>query len=481
MLLYRRPIPSGECTREVCRVPPSPRLMKRLLKRYEQLVEQERVPKDLTFKQFFAVWACLRRGEDKVGIDDGSLVSGAAKPVAKISRPRKLLKGTVRTLALLVEFPDCKHDPAYTVAHWRRLLFGDKPKDNSMRQYYRDISNFDATGGLRGVDIQGQVHGWIKLPYPMSYYADDSSGMEGVFPRNAMGMARDAVAAARKRGVDFKPYDALGEGMVTALFIVHAGVGAEDTESNGDIWSHKGVLPKPVKITPKLKVRTYLTVPEDSTVGVCAHEWGHLAARWDDYYDTGEEDDTRSNGLGHYCLMSSGSWANEGNTPVLPTAMLRRFHHWIDHRLVQSTTHGIQLRPAAERGDCLIVHNPRRMKPTQYILVEYRRRKAQDRHLPDQGIAVYVVDEKIKDNNDENLLAIELMQADGKRDLAALADLGNDGDRGDLFPYGRHRDLGARTQPPLNLSDRTTWSGVTLHVNGKPGAATMTVDVTISA
>ena len=32
-------------------------------------------------------------------------------------------------------------------------------------------------------------------------------------------------------------------------------------------------------------------------MGVCAHEWGHLAARFADYYDTGQLKATRSNGL----------------------------------------------------------------------------------------------------------------------------------------------------------------------------------------
>ena len=113
--------------------------------------------------------------------------------------------------------------------------------------------------------------------------------------------------------------------------------------------------------------------------------------------------------------------------------------------------------------------------------MEYRRKRAQDKHVPDQGIAVYVVDEEIEDVNDENLLAIELMQADGKRDLARVTQAGNEGDDGDLYPYKRKRELGRRTAPPLNLSDRATWSGVTIRVHGKPGAATMRVDVEIAA
>jgi len=451
--------------------------MERLLKKYQELLKQKRIPTELTFKQFFDVWLCDRRGEDIVGLDDGSLVHGPARPVKLISRPKHVLKGTIRTLVLLVDFFDRPHQPRCTADHFRRMLFGSKSQfaKGSMREYYRAASNF---GPGSGIDIDGEVHGWFRMPQPLAYYAADVSGLGNRFPRNAMGMARDAVAAAKAAKIDFDGYDSLGEGLVTALFIVHAGRGAEESLSSGDIWSHKAVIDS-VKVGRSISVSTYLTVPEDCKVGVCAHEWGHLAARWADYYDTGEEENTRSNGLGHYCLMSSGAWADHGHTPTLPTAMLRRFHGWINTQVLTESRNNVELRPATENGGCVLVSNPARMSSSQYILLEYRRRSGLDKHLPDEGVAVYVIDEKIKDVNDENLLAIELIQADGKRDLSGVFKTGNDGDNGDLYPFGSKRELGRTTTPPLHLSDRKTWSGVTLRIKGEPGDPSMFVDVTI--
>ncbi|MEJ1095425.1 MULTISPECIES: M6 family metalloprotease domain-containing protein [unclassified Pseudoxanthomonas] len=444
-----------------------------------ELLKQERIPRSLTFKQFFDVWLCDRRGEDLIGLDDGSVVTGPAKAVQLIKPPDQVLSGIVRTLVLLVDFVDRPHAPEYTTKHYRDMLFGNKQAypAGSMREYYRSISNY---GDHNGIDIQGDVKGWFRMPQPLSYYTQDQSGLGDSFPKNAMGMARDAIKAAKAAGVDFSGYDVLGEGIVTALFIVHAGRGAEETGAAGDIWSHKAVIPS-MKVAKGVSVTTYLTVPEDSKVGVCAHEWGHLAARWADYYDTGEEENSRSNGLGHYCLMSSGSWANRGSTPTLPTAMLRRFHRWIETEVVEQSTSNLALRPAAGGGGCLLVRNAARMSAKQYILLEYRRRIGQDKHLPDEGVAIYVIDEKIKDVNDENLLAIELIQADDKRDLARTFQAGNTGDPNDLYPHGNLRQLGRDTKPPLRLSDRTTWSGVTLTIKGKPGDATMRVDVEIDS
>lgn len=138
-------------------------------------------------------------------------------------------------------------------------------------------------------------------------------------------MARDAAVLANAK-VNFSKYDNDGDGYVDAFVIVHAGAGAERTGVGSDIWSHKWVLSGGAYNADGTQIYSYLTVPGDCKLGVCAHELGHLAFGWPDLYDS----DYTSEGIGVWCLMAAGSYNGDENNPSVPCAWCKVDQGWVD-------------------------------------------------------------------------------------------------------------------------------------------------------
>ncbi|SDZ35757.1 immune inhibitor A [Micromonospora pattaloongensis] len=200
--------------------------------------------------------------------------------------------------------------------------------------------------------VDGEATPWVKVPRSEGWYAasrcfQDANGnweapapqaMNG-HPDNPLGagkLATDAVDTLAASDPDFPwaDYDIEDQGdrdgdgnffepdgVIDHLVLVHAG---EDKSGGGgkegvySIWAHSSAVAGGYTIPgTSLKVSNYIVQPEDSGVGVFAHEYGHDLGLPDLYDTSGSGADSD---VDFWDLMSSGSHAG----PIfqsLPTHM----------------------------------------------------------------------------------------------------------------------------------------------------------------
>jgi immune inhibitor A len=325
---------------------------------------------------------------------------------------------------------------------------------NSLKDYYEEVSYgaFSVTPGTAGVT------GWYNAANAHDYYGqNDASGYDS----HPAELVIETVSAA-DAAIDFSEYDADGDCYVDAVVIVHQGSGEEAGGPTGDIWSHQWDLfsaeyfgdgtgvytTNDVAACGNIKIKDYVIQPETlygdiQTVGVFAHEYGHVLGL-PDLYDI----DYSSNGIGNWGLMSGGAWGSvlrPGDSPVHLSAWSKYMLGWIDPVTVTTRLADETIGPASAYDDVYQFFPDNDITSQEYYLIENRQRTGFDAGLPGTGLAIWHIDEnKASSSNHDNSYEcaepsdctnthyrVALVQADGYWDLETGY---NRGDTGDLYP-----------------------------------------------
>jgi immune inhibitor A len=354
------------------------------------------------------------------------------------------------SIVIIVDFGDNTADTGtYPESHYEDMLFsvGTYPT-GSMRDYYLENSygNFETTGDATG---------WYRMPRNYTYYVDGNYGFNN-YPRNAQGLAEDAVLAADPY-IDFSQYDNDGpdgipdsgddDGYVDAIFIVHAGPGAEVTGDPNDIWSHAWSTYDPVAVDG-VYVYSYSSEPEDGSIGVFCHELGHVLGL-PDFYDYGYD----SRGAGYWSVMAGGSWGGGGVTPVHFDAYSKVRLGFVTPIVPTTNIVNALVEPVETTSTVYKIWTDG-LPGTEYFLLENRQKIGFDVSLKGEDIVIYHVDETVYGNDDQRCgagsphyeLAVE--QADGECDLEYDR---NSGDYGDPWPGS-----GGTENPNYAFNDTST-------------------------
>jgi len=337
---------------------------------------------------------------------------------------------TLHVPVILVDFRDNEADrDEYHSEHYEELLFStDELDPGSMREFYLENS-YDE------VNIIGEVVGWARLPQTYAYYVDGQNGT-GRYPCNSQGMTRDAVRAVDNQ-IDFSEFDNDDDGTVDAIFVVHAGPGAESNDGDEDmIWSHAWALNNYRIRLDGVWIDGYSTEPEDGQVGVFGHELGHALFGLVDVYDR----DYESEGLGNWSMMAGGAWGGDGASPAHFDAWCKIQAGFIEPVVLERNMNSFAIPPVELEDTVYILWNQGEFN-NEYFIIENRQQIGFDASLPGSGLLIYHVDEEMDEEQNDNewypghqndghyLVALE--QADGNWDLEQDE---NRGDEGDPYP-----------------------------------------------
>jgi len=364
---------------------------------------------------------------------------------------------TINAICILAEFEDNQaNQNVYSRERFQEMLFSlDEFQTGSMREWYLENTYGE-------IDVIGTVAGWYEMPNTYDYYVDGQQGF-GRYPRNAQRLAADALIAADD-DIDFREFDNNDNNVVEAIFIVHAGFGAEATGSDDMIWSHAWPVPQGL-VLDGMRFGRYAMEPENGRIGVFGHELGHSAFNLPDLYDGSYE----SAGIGQWSMMSGGSWGGGGNRPV-------HFDAWCKYKIgvvepfpVIYSMEDIILEAAEIEDDVLMLWTEEFGDwGSEYFLVENRQPIGFDRSLPGSGILIWHIDEDMGSNqnawypgigrNIHNIVALE--QADGAYNLEHDE---NGGDGGDPFPGTGWVETFSEDTVPDSRDYRSNSTGITVH------------------
>jgi immune inhibitor A len=418
------------------RVSPSPELLEKIKRSMEQISAGEKLPQatNADYLDVHSLGLILTRPS----------ATRAHTMLAALQREFAPVVGSRKALVLLVDFPDKK--ATQSQQHYNDMLFSKGSyATGSLRDFYWEASyhTLDITGTVSG---QGGVTvGWYRAPQPYSYYTNNDFGWGG-YPQNSQKLTEDIVDLATPH-VNFADYDNDGDGIVDALFIIHAGTGGETTGNPQDIWSHAwGIVPKSVH---GVKVSGYSIEPEDGRVGVFCHELGHVFGLPDLYdYDKGS---SASAGNGSWDLMAGGSWNKGGDRPAHPVGWCKIKLGWVNPTVVFNQALNATIKPCESNPQ--IYKLPIKTNTSkEYFLLENRQRIGFDDNLPGDGLLITHVDENQTNNNDQTHYLVGIEQADGKMDLNKNA---NRGDSGDPYPYGNNNVFDVNSNPNSKAYDNS--------------------------
>ncbi len=314
--------------------------------------------------------------------------------------------------------------------YWSNRVFNDPDGVNS---YFNEIS-YNYFSFLKAAESWGLADGVIKVSLPRAH---PNPGAKGLFHY----VLQEALDQA-DNNINFASFDSNVNGVINPrelqiMFIVAGSESAAGGSSPPSVWAHAwSICGQEFGIGPLFYDGKRVACPSsgdigsgysrfgaeqwghDATIGVMVHELGHAAFGLPDMYDA----DSSSDGIGGWGVMGAGAWAYKsaefpGKTPVHASAWSKMKLGW---RTVNLNPFGMQNIDKSTTDNSLTNIIKLSIGTYEYLLVENRKYDGFDKGIEGLigsagvgGLAIWHVDDRISDNNNENCRILDLQIANG--------------------------------------------------------------------
>ena len=379
----------------------------------------------------------------------------------------------------------------FDAVDFQNLLFDDN-STGTMKEYYNEISYGNFL-------VDGTADGWYQSTYTMAQAVDNVK--QYVAEIAELADPDFDYTQFDNDGPDNIPNSGDDDGYVDGIIVVYSGCGAEWYPGNDNIWPHKSSLGSYEYETDDLGangsnviVKSYAVNPELAgggdcytntirPIGVYAHEFGHILGL-PDLYDR-DDSNGDSEGIGHWCLMASGSWQGwGGDTPAHMSSWCKSEMGWLEPVVLSSDEISLNI-PQVETNPYAVKIWEDDYFWSRYFLVENRQPVGFDSDLEGPGLIIYHVDENRRygsyrfssgpANDDETHKLVDVEEADGLDDMDNEV---NRGDAGDPFPgTSNNFTFNDNSYPSASRYDNTETGIAVFNISSSDSL--MTADVNI--
>ena len=379
----------------------------------------------------------------------------------------------------------------FDAVDFQNLLFDDN-STGTMKEYYNEISYGNFL-------VDGTADGWYQSTYTMAQAVDNVK--QYVAEIAELADPDFDYTQFDNDGPDNIPNSGDDDGYVDGIIVVYSGCGAEWYPGNDNIWPHKSSLGSYEYETDDLGangsnviVKSYAVNPELAgggdcytntirPIGVYAHEFGHILGL-SDLYDR-DNSNGGSEGIGHWCLMASGSWQGwGGDTPAHMSSWCKSEMGWLEPVVLSSDEISLNI-PQVETNPYAVKIWEDDYFWSRYFLVENRQPVGFDSDLEGPGLIIYHVDENRRygsyrfssgpANDDETHKLVDVEEADGLDDMDNEV---NRGDAGDPFPgTSNNFTFNDNSYPSASRYDNTETGIAVFNISSSDSL--MTADVNI--